>query len=153
MADSNATEFDFEFSDSLVLNLDELAEEPEERDVLPSGTYDAEVISAEFTKAKSGAPMVRWTFQTTDPDHGNTRFWDYTVLNNQIGINNFRNHIVATGADVDLSDVSPAEINDAVTGSDVRVRVVKGSYNGRPNHDVKGVYPPTGEDAGEDFLS
>ena len=137
-----------DFEGGLVLDLSGIADAPE-REALRAGTYPCELVEFELTESKKGDPMLKWVYQTTDEELENRRFWNYTLLNNEIGLRITRDHIVALNPEMDLSSFDPESDGVELIGRPCRVTVDRGTYNKKPTNNVKAVRPPSESD----FLS
>ena len=141
-----------DFDGGLVLDLSSIADAPE-REPLRPGTYDCEVVDVELTDSKKGDKMVKWTFQTTDPDYNNTRLWNYTVItgeNAEMGQRILRDSIQRINTEIDLSSVNIEELGADMIGRPCRIRVKNEKYQGVTRNSVAGVLAAEGNG---DFLS
>ena len=137
------------FEEGLVLDLSGIADQPE-REPLRPGTYDCEVVDVEYTQSKQGKPMLKWTFQTTDEEFNNTRLWNYTTLDNEMGQRITRDSIQRINPEVDLSAVKLDELGADMIGRPCRIRVKNETYQGQKRNSVAGVLAAEGNG---DFLS
>ena len=56
---------------------DQWNEEPESADVIPAGTYIAEMVGTEMITTRAGHPMLKCEFKISEGQpHGNRRFWN-----------------------------------------------------------------------------
>lgn len=143
---------DVNFEEGLVLDLSSIADAPD-REPLRPGTYDCEVVDVEFTQSKKGDPMVKWTFQTTDPEYNNTRLWNYNVVggeNSEVGQRILRDSIQRINPELDLAAVKLDELGADLIGRPCRIRVKNETYQGQKRNSVAGVLAAEGNG---DFLS
>lgn len=67
------------------INLNEALEKINSYEVLEPGEYKARIFSYSLETSKTGKPMVKWIFELENK----RRFFNYTMLDNDIGVGIF----------------------------------------------------------------
>ena len=105
--------------------------------VLPTGTYDAQVVSCEFEKSRAGNPMLSWKFKIDDGQHKATVFF-HTVLQGD-ALPRTKRTIMRIAPDADLSHFRPSDANELFTGRRCRLKIKPKKYEGELRNNVTDV--------------
>lgn len=137
--------------ESMVLNLDEVNENPE-FEVLAPGVYDCVIENTEFGKSSNGNPMITWIFKVTDPQYAGRLLYNHTTLNNEVGLGRLKKILARVLPHVSLAEFRPREFCDSgdALGYPCRVKVRIRPYEGKKRNNVQDVLAPA--DTGAGFL-
>lgn len=122
--------------------------------VIPRGVYSASVDTVEFGNSKaSGNPMWTWRLSITEGEYAKRMLFYHTVFNAG-GIGRVKKALSVLGMNHLLEkEFNPAdpEILDELIGCECQMRVDVGTYQDKPNNNVKGLLKAaTG--GGSDFV-
>jgi len=86
------------------------------------GTYDVSLEEANCKVSSKGSSMIEWVFRIDGPKNANSKLWDYTVLNNPVGISRIKAIVVALGMEEsELKNFVPSRDVAELVGRTCRV--------------------------------
>lgn len=97
------------------INLNEALEKINSYEALEPGEYKARIFSYSLETSKTGKPMVKWIFELENK----RRFFNYTMLDNDIGVGIFAQTVDNGGytGDIENFDIENFCSNDEIVGN------------------------------------
>ena len=115
--------------------------------IIPEGTYNAKVVTAEGKKFASGSRGVEWVFEVTDSGKGKgARFWYNNVLVNADGdvaensLWSFRGVLQALTPTPKIPDRMVKIQLDKMIGRTAALEIADGEYDGKVRSEIIDVF-------------
>ena len=136
---------------AISVNLSDVSEDGD-FPVIPRGVYDAVVESVEFGHSKnSGNPMWTWRLTITEGEYTKRMLFYHTVFNAG-GIGRVKKALAVLGMTHLLQkEFNPSDLDilDELIGSNCQIRVDVGTYQDKPNNNVKGLLQASAGGSGD----
>lgn len=118
------------------IDLGKALEKANSYEVLEPGEYQAKIFEYSLQMSKTGKPMVKWIFELENK----RRFYNYTLLDNEIGLGIFAQTVDNGGYNGDMSDFDIEDFcsKDEIVGGSLIV--------------VLGVQPSETHDGDENYV-
>lgn len=131
--------------ESVVLNLDEVADELPGFQPLPPGTYSCVVEQCDYNRSKSkGNPQLAWRFKVIEDPYQNRLLFYHTVLNSEAGQIRLRQLLLRVMPDYPRAAFNARRFAEegVALGRPLRAKVKIDSRGNKPQNSVVDVLPP-----------